>query len=362
MANDARGRMLSRRQLVTGGVAALAGGGSKLDRAEAASIRRIPYGACANRMALEKDADYRMALRAYCQQLTPEGGLFWDGLRPARGQFDFGFADAVLDFAEVNRMSMRGHALVWYAAMPAWTKEIGSAAEAERELTIHIERVVDRYRGKIKTWHVVNEPIGDPNGSVAGLRPSVWLHYLGPNYIDMAFRLAHQVDPSAELLLNEYDIESVNDISPPRRQALLRLVRDLGSRGVPLHGVGMQGHIRGKDPIDGDGVHGFVSDIRSMRLSLHVTELDVIDDTFPASFAARDAMVAARARDFLAPIFAATRPSVIATWGITDRYTWMPTWFKRKDGLPNRPLPLDENYRPKPLWQVIDYFCQQSGT
>jgi GH35 family endo-1,4-beta-xylanase len=54
------------------------------------------------------------------------------------------------------------------------------------------------------------------------------------------------------------------------------------------------------------------------------------------------------------------RPSVIATWGITDRYTWVPTWFKRTDGLINRPLPLDEFYRPKPLWSVIDYFCQKA--
>jgi len=353
--------MVSRRQVIVGGGAALAVGSSGINHAESALIRRIPYGACVNRVALEKDADYRAALKAYCQQLTPEGGLFWDGLRPARDQFDFGFADAVLDFAEANRMTMRGHALVWYAAMPGWTKEISSAAEAERELATHIERVVTRYRGKIKTWHVVNEPIGDPKDNVADLRPSVWLRYLGPKYIDLAFRLAHQIDPSAELLLNEYDIESVNDISPPRRQALLKLIRDLVSRGVPLHGVGMQGHIRGKDPIDGNGVYRFASDVRSMGLSLHVTELDVIDDTFPASVIERDAMVAERARDFLTPIFAAARPSVIATWGITDRYTWVPTWFKRRDGLPNRPLPLDATYRPKPLWQVIDYFCQRNA-
>jgi len=58
-------------------------------------------------------------------------------------------------------------------------------------------------------------------------------------------------------------------------------------------------------------------------------------------------------------VFAAARPAVIATWGITDRYTWMPMWFKRRDGLPNRPLPFDRDYQPKPLWTVIDYFCRK---
>jgi endo-1,4-beta-xylanase len=96
-------------------------------------------------------------------------------------------------------------------------------------------------------------------------------------------------------------------------------------------------------------------------LTVHVTELDVTDDSLPAPTAVRGAVVAARAHDFLEPVFAAVRPSVVATWGITDRYTWVPTWHKRKDGLLNRPLPFDEHYRPKPLWSVIDYFCRKTA-
>jgi endo-1,4-beta-xylanase len=190
--------------------------------------------------------------------------------------------------------------------------------------------------------------------------PSVWLTQLGPKYIDMAFRLAHRVDPSAELVLNEYDIECVGEGFTARREALLTLIRDLLARGVPLHGIGLQGHIRGQHEIDEDALSRFVSEIRSLGLSVHVTELDVIDKDLPGSITVRDVIVAARAHDFLHAIFAVARPSVIATWGITDRYTWVPTWFKRTDGLINRPLPLDEFYRPKPLWSVIDYFCQKA--
>ena len=356
---------VSRRKLLTRGaelIGVAAVGSAPLALATPTPGRRIPFGACVNEGAFARDVAYRDALTTYCQQVTPEGGLFWAGLRPARDRFDFEFADRVQNFAQANGMTMRGHALVWYAAMPDWTKQIGSAAEAEREMALHIERVVTRYRGKIKTWHVVNEPIGDPTGDVAPLRPSIWLRYLGEDYIEKAFRLAHQCDPDAELLLNEYDVESINAISTPRRQALLRLIHHLLSRGVPLHGVGLQGHIRGRDEIDGDGVRSFVAEVQSLGLSVHVTELDVIDDSLPAPIAARDAIVAARAYDFLNAIFAAARPSVIATWGITDRYTWMPMWYKRKDGQLNRPLPLDESYRPKPLWSVIDYFCQRAAS
>jgi endo-1,4-beta-xylanase len=362
--------MLSRRRAILGGAgltAALAGGTFTSHPATATvasavrAIRRIPYGACVNFAPLQNESEYRIALETYCQQLTPEYGLFWDYLRPARDKFNFEFPDRVLAFAELNEMTMRGHTLVWYGAMPNWTKEISSAAEAERELTNHIEKVVSRYRGKIRTWHVVNEPIDDAKGGAAGLRPSVWLTQLGPKYIDMAFRLAHRVDPAAELVLNEYDIECVGEAFSARRQALLTLVRDLLARGVPLHGIGLQGHIRGQYEIDEDAVSRFVAEIRSLGLSVHVTELDVIDKELPGPITVRDVIVAARAHDFLHAVFAAARPSVIATWGITDRYTWMPMWNKRADGLINRPLPLDEFYRPKPLWSVIDYFCQKTA-
>jgi endo-1,4-beta-xylanase len=361
--------MLSRRQTFTGGaslIAALAASASGPNFAEAAPAdltvarclnRRIPYGVCVRRQPLEQDAAYRGALKTYCQQLTPEGGFIWLDLRPTRNQFNFDFVDEVLAFADANAMAMRGNTLVWHDAMPDWTRDISSAAEAERELTTHIERVVSRYRSRIKIWHAVNEPIDDDRGKVGGLRPSIWLQYLGPKYIDMAFRLAHQIDPSAELLLNENDIECVGASFAARRQALQALVRDLLARGVPLHGIGLQGHLRGKYQIDRDGVYQFASEIRSLGLSVHITELDVLDDDLPGSPPVRDAIVAARAYDFLESIFAAAHPAAVVTWGITDRYTWVPMWHKRKDGLINRPLPLDENYRPKPLRSVIDYFC-----
>ncbi len=318
---------------------------------------RIPYGACLRLDPLRDDLDYRVALRTYCQQLTPEGGLLWVDLRPTPDQFHFAMADAALAFADANEMTLRGHTLVWYGAMPAWTNDIASAADAERAMTLHIERVVSRYRGKIKTWHVVNEAIDDPKGSVPGLRPNVWLRNLGERYIDLAFRTAHRADPDAELILNDFDMECADGASPHKREALRRLVHALLDRGAPLHGIGLQGHIKGQNVIDRDGLSALVADMHALGLSVHVTELDVIDGSLPGPVPVRDSIVAARAYDFLDAIVAAARPAFIGTWGITDRYTWVPTWYKRKDGLPNRPLPLDADYRPKPLWSVIDYFC-----
>jgi len=360
--------MLSRRQALTAAVNVVAGlaSGALAPRPAAASLmsafaspNRIPYGACVRPIPLQNEIDYRDALQTYCQQLTPEGGLFWGYLRPTAAEFRFDFADGVLAFAEANNMTMVGHTLVWYGAMPDWTKEIEGSADAERAMTEHIERVVARYRGKIKTWHVVNEPIDDSKGDIPAQRPSLWLANIGDKYIDLAFRTAHRVDPAAKLFLNEYDLESLDGTSPKKREALRRLVHSLLDRGVPLHGVGLQGHIRGQYQIDRDGLYDFVAELHALGLAVRVTELDVIDKELPGPIAVRDAVVAARANDFLEPVFAAARPECVATWGITDRHTWVPIWNKRSDGLPNRPLPFDANCQPKPLWRVIDYFCNK---
>jgi endo-1,4-beta-xylanase len=359
--------MLSRRQALTATlkVAGAVAGGALIGRAQAEVARdknaRVPYGACVRPEALATEVDYRAAFLTYCQQITPEGGLYWAEVRPTRQQYNFDKPNRVLEFAMANGMAMRGHTLVWYGAVPDWTKQIRGAGEAERELDTYIERVMSRYRGKIKIWHVVNEPVDDAKYAVPGLRPNIWLQQLGERYIDMAFRTAHRVDPAAELLLNEYDIEFADATSPKKRQALLKLVHGLLDRGVPIHGVGLQAHLRGQLPIDREGLSSFVSEVRSLGLSVHITELDVLDDALPASVPLRDTIVAARAFDFLESVFAAARPAAIVTWGITDRYTWVPMWYKRKDGLPNRPLPFDENYKSKPLWNVIDYFCQQKA-
>ena len=354
--------MVSRRRALTmtaGAIGALTLAQGAAAAAGSARPGRIPYGACVRPVPLVAERDYRTLIQTNCQQITPEGGLVWGHLRPVRDLYNFDSADDLLAFAEANEMTMRGHTLVWYGSMPDWTKSIHGADEAKREMTTHIEHVVSRYRGKIKTWHVVNEPIDDTKGPLPGLRPSVWLENLGENYIDLAFRTAHAVDPAAELLICEYDIECTVGPQVKRREAFLKLIRDLVGRGVPLHGVGLQGHINGKNEIDRDGVYDFVTAIHALGLSVHVTELDVIDDDLPGPIAQRDAIVASRARDFLDAIATAAKPAVIATWGITDRYTWLPIWYKRRDGLPNRPLPFDAAYRPKPLWNVIDYYCSK---
>jgi endo-1,4-beta-xylanase len=318
----------------------------------------VPYGAAVRDDALANEPDYRAALAQHCRQIVGEGGLKWFDIRPTREQFVFDRPDRQIEFAARNGMELRGHTLAWYGAMPDWTRTIGSAAEAERELTGHIERVMGRYKGRIKSWDVINEPIPDDPASRSDIRPSIWQQRLGEAHIAMALRTAARTDPNAQLVINEYDIEFVGPVFRRKREAFLRLIRDLKLRNVPLHAVGFQAHLRSHLAIDREGVSAFVTECKAMGLDVLVTELDVIDDKLPGTPEVRDILVAAQAYDFLSSVASVSRPTAILTWGITDKHTWVPTYFRRSDGFRNRPLPLDENYRPKPLMRVIEHFAR----
>lgn len=364
--------MLSRRETLmraitaTLGAAALAGTplGAMLSGEAEAQIRErpeaqpwtTPFGVALRDGAFTAEADYRAAVVANARQIVSEAGMKWAEIRPTREQFVFDIPDRHIAFAEANRFDYRGHTLVWYGAMPEWTRALASPAEAEREMVGHIERVMGRYRGRIRSWDVVNEPIADDPAHSRDIRPSIWQARLGEGYIATALRAAARVDPQARLVINDYDIEFVGARFRRKREALLRLVRELKMRNAPLHAVGIQAHLRGELAIDKEGVSAFVREVAAMGLDVLVTELDVIDNLLPGPIELRDAIAAARAYDLLDAIHAVVRPTAVLTWGVTDKHTWVPIFFRRGDGLPNRPLPLDDAYRPKPLMRVIEHF------
>ena len=321
----------------------------------------IPYGAAARSDMLVSDLSYRDAMIANCQLIVPESELKWLELRPTRDEYRFEKADMLIDFARQNGLEMRGHTLAWYGALPARTNEISSRAEAERELTDHIETVVSRYRGAIPSWDVINEPLAEWPENESSFRPSIWAKQLGPDYLEIALRTTAKADPDARLVLNEYDIEYEGPRFAARRKALVGLLRSLRDRGVPLHAVGLQAHLFSSRRIDRDGLQQFLAEIVALKLDVLITELDVIDYELPGDLNRRDAMVAAFADQFLGAVVDVVRPKAILTWGLTDRYTWVPTWFKRRDGLPNRPLPLDADLKRKPLFDAINQFRHKSA-
>ncbi|CUX29313.1 polysaccharide biosynthesis UDP-hexose transferase UppI [Agrobacterium genomosp. 13] len=319
-----------------------------------APVKTAPYGAAVYLPDLTADSRIGEAVVKYCSRITPVTEMKWEVMRPSEEVFDFAAADALANFARQHNLSMHGHPLIWYASNAPWLAGV-RGAKVEKLMETHIVKVMERYKDVIHSWDVVNEPIPDVPGNVRSRRDA-WYYGAGPDAIKKAFEIAHAVDPKAQLVLNEYDVEFSVEKSPAKRGAFRNLILELLEKGAPINAVGLQGHLRGGWPIAKDELAAFTKEMRSYGLAVLVTELDVMDQTLPAPEAERDMLINQQVRDFLEAASEGGPLSSITTWGISDQYTWIRWAYPRRDGTVNRPLPLDWSFNEKPMMAVINEF------
>ncbi|MDQ0797876.1 endo-1,4-beta-xylanase [Streptomyces sp. B1I3] len=299
----------------------------------------LRIGTAVDTSALAEDAPYRAEVAREFSSVTPENVMKWEVVEPQRGTYDWAAADELVDFAKKNGQLVRGHTLVWHSQLPAWLNNGDFTTEELREiLHQHITDQVTHFKGKIWQWDVVNEAFND-DGT---MRDSIWLRKLGPGYIADAFRWAHEADPKARLFINDYNIEGVN----AKSTALHKLVTDLRKQRVPIHGVGIQGHLG----VQYSAPHDIADNmLRFDRLGLEtaVTEADV-----RIPMPADSTKLEAQAEGYgvlLRGCLLTPGCNDFTVWGFTDTYSWVPDTFPGQ-GAANI---LDENYVPKPAYGTL---------
>ena len=326
---------------------------------ERAKAKGLIYGAFteAGYKELAANQQLRSCFIKQCSLIV--AGVYMSGVRPSATDFDLTEADSFAQFASDHRMLFRGHPLIWHDLIPQWLTDKfnnpnTTSKEIENILINHVSTIVRRYAGRTHSWDVVNEAVYPGDGRADGLRNKPWLKFLGPDYIELAFRVAAEADPNAMLVYNEcgleYDSPSNNEAP---RNAVLKLLERLKSRGTPIHGLGLQSHlVNDKTNFNPTKLRKFLADVASLGLKILITELDVTDRDLPVDIDVRDRMVAGIYEDYLSVVL--DEPAVIAviTWGLTDRYTWLNS-EPRRDHAPLRPLPLDSNLKQKLAWNAI---------
>ncbi|MFS2080710.1 endo-1,4-beta-xylanase [Telluria sp. Tellsp131] len=308
------------------------------------------------------DAAYRALVERECNLIVLENEMKWQALEPAPGKPNFGPADDVIAWAKDKGIAVRGHNLFWQAEkwVPAWVvkQNFGPqpAKAVEQLMRTHVSTVCGHFGKSIKSWDVVNEAVDPADGK---LRQNALTKPLGAvEQIDLAFRLAKEYAPQAQLVYNDYMRGDAG--SAKHRAGVLALLADLKKRGTPINALGLQSHIGSWDETDkgrSDLVEWrkFLDEVSGMGYDLLITELDVNDRRLPADIAKRDAGVAAATRDYLDVTLAYPRLRDILVWGLADNISWLQTWDEapRRDKLPMRPTPFDAQLKAKPMKQAI---------
>jgi GH35 family endo-1,4-beta-xylanase len=292
--------------------------------------------------------------------VTPENCMKPAPVHPSENTWRFDRPDALVKWCADNKIAVHGHTLVWHAQTNDWFFRDGDKATVTRRLKDHISTLVGRYKGKIRSWDVVNEAINDSSNAQAAqtenLRNSSWLQALGPEFLTLAFRFAHEADPKAKLYYNDYGIEA-----GPKHASSMVLLRRLIKDGAPIYGVGIQGHWSTTD-IPYAALDKAISDYASLGLKVSITELDVTirgaaGGQFDPGFGGRgpgggeppapqDLKAQADAYARLFSTFIKHKDAVerVTFWGLSDRRTW-------RTG--QHPLIFDSDNQRKPAYAAI---------
>jgi endo-1,4-beta-xylanase len=306
-------------------------------------------------------------LLRHFRAVTPENCMKMAEIQPVEGDFRFALADKMVEAAVAAGQEVTGHALVWHEQCPDWLFKDGENA-AGRELLRermrrHILTLVGRYRGRVKSWDVVNEAVDDGDGY---LRATPWLVGMGPDYLVEAFRAAREADPAAALYYNDYNIER-----EPKRGKVLRLIRELKAQGVTLDGVGIQGHWQ-LDAVPYADIEAAIMAFHAEGVPVMITELDLdvvpravdgaaigvseagADDPFLAGLPEAVDRRLAEQYAVLFGLFWKHRDKIsrVTLWGLHDGMSWLNTWPRVRT---NHALLFDRNLREKrAFWEVLE--------
>lgn len=303
-------------------------------------------------------ADPRMAaVPLHFNSITAENAMKWGELAPEVGRYDFSEADGLVDFAERKGLRVRGHVLVWgkfpghghpadlAAGIAGAPDPAAFAAEAIRS---HVATVVGRYAGRVETWDVVNEPLAAVG---TAFEANLFHEAMGPDYIAVAFRAARRADPGARLVLNEY----FSDYDGPKARAFVDLAARLLHEGVPVDGVGVQGHLFTSVPASG-ALTAFLTALTNLGLEVEITEADVTRLALAGPLLAGERLFAAQADAYRALTAACVdTPGCrgLTVWGIDDGHSWLDRFAPFDLFAPNDPLLLDRALAPKPAYFAV---------
>ena len=298
------------------------------------------------------NADQQTLIKNEFNSITAENDMKPEPTEPREGQFNWQNADRIAYFCRQNNIKLRGHCLMWHSQIGRWmlddnpTKEVFYA-----RMKNHIQAIVTRYKDVVYCWDVVNEAISDDPNATDPYRQSAMYKLCGDEFIAKAFQYAREADPNALLFYNDY-----STVDAHKRERIYNMVKKMKAAGVPIDGIGMQGHYNIYFPTE-QQLDSAIVRFKEIVDHIHVTELDVrVNEEMGGQlqFSREGVTVTDSVKQHLADQYArifrvfrkhADVIDCVTFWNLGDRDSWL--------GAANYPLPFDTDYKPKKAYEYI---------
>jgi endo-1,4-beta-xylanase len=243
-------------------------------------------------------------------------GFYWSNYESERGRPNYPYTDQVADWAGQQGIACKGHPLVWdLIADPKWLPpgfpEIRALSEGR------VREIVARFKGRIDTWDVVNEP------THLGRNPTqmaAWAKSLGAvPYVAEHLKIARAANPQATLLVNDYRTD------PP----FYEILQGLQENGKPLFdAVGIQSHMHdGGWPLR--RVWEVSDTFARLGRPIHFTETTIVTgprqgpgEKWGATTAAGEERQADYVPKFYMMVFAHPATQALTWWDFSDLGAW----------------------------------------
>ncbi|WP_377270638.1 endo-1,4-beta-xylanase [Peterkaempfera sp. SMS 1(5)a] len=349
--------------LVPAAVAFANGNGKAADtslRALAAK-QGLRFGTAVDAAQLGSNKAYTDVVNTQFSVVTAENAMKWDAVEPTQGVYNWKAGDQLVQSAQQNGQAVRGHTLMWHNQVPSWlTTGVNngtiSNAQLRDLLHKHVTDEVSHFKGKIWQWDVINEVFANSweTPQADGLNANdFWISHLGSGIIADVFRWAHAADPKALLMYNDYNITG-EDGTNVKFQAVYNFVKDLRKQGVPIDGIGEQGHLDTQYGFDAQRYQADLQAFGDLGLKVAVTEADVrtfvnnATDQVPTSSLAQFAQPY-EFSELLKGCELVSQCISFTAWGVHDGDSWIPSTFKGE----GYGLLYDVNLQPKTAYSTL---------
>lgn len=317
----------------------------------------ISNGLADGSMSHYDQMQYKQKFLQNFNSAVTENAVKWLSMEPQKGMVNYQVVDGILEWTDENNIPLRAHNIFWGIPqfVQPWLKELDDQ-ELRETLKTRAETLTSRYKGRFAEYDLNNEMV----------HGNYYQERLGADITKLMAEWAHNGDPEAKLYLNDYDILTGNRLSDFMAQ-----IRSLLKQGVPIAGIGVQGHLHA-ETFDREQLRRALDSLATFNLPVRITEFNMpgqrskfYNETAPApEITPEEARLAAKElTDYYKIAFAHPAVDGILMWGFWEGALWIPAAaLYKRDWTPTPSAEAYQNLIHKEWWTKETGKAGKKGT